>query len=70
VVELTKVATSLEITILIKERDFHLYGFTELDKRRLRNFADERDWDQFHSPKNLAMALIVEQLSWSNIFSG
>jgi len=29
-------------------------------KERLRVFADERDWDQFHSPKNLAMALIVE----------
>ena len=29
-------------------------------KLRLRRFADERDWDQFHSPKNLAMALIVE----------
>ena len=23
-------------------------------------FADERDWDQFHSPKNLTMALSVE----------
>ncbi len=29
-------------------------------KARLRAFADERDWDQFHSPKNLAMALSVE----------
>lgn len=29
-------------------------------KERLRRFAGERDWDQFHSPKNLAMALIVE----------
>ena len=29
-------------------------------KNRLREFAAERDWDQFHSPKNLAMALIVE----------
>ncbi|MFC1545192.1 nucleotide pyrophosphohydrolase [Gemmatimonadota bacterium] len=29
-------------------------------KVRLREFAEERDWDQFHSPKNLAMALIVE----------
>jgi NTP pyrophosphatase (non-canonical NTP hydrolase) len=29
-------------------------------RRRLRAFADARDWDQFHSPKNLAMALIVE----------
>ena len=27
---------------------------------RLRTFAAARDWDQFHSPKNLAMALIVE----------
>lgn len=29
-------------------------------KQRLRRFAAERDWEQFHSPKNLAMALIVE----------
>ncbi len=29
-------------------------------KKRLREFADERDWGQFHSPKNLAMALSVE----------
>jgi dCTP diphosphatase len=28
--------------------------------RRLREFAAERDWDQFHSPKNLAMALVAE----------
>ena len=27
---------------------------------RLRKFVAERDWDQFHSPKNLAMALSVE----------
>jgi putative acetyltransferase len=26
----------------------------------LRSFARERDWDQFHTPKNLAMALSVE----------
>ncbi|MFA7097017.1 MAG: nucleotide pyrophosphohydrolase [Gammaproteobacteria bacterium] len=29
-------------------------------KLRLREFARARDWEQFHSPKNLAMALIVE----------
>jgi dCTP diphosphatase len=29
-------------------------------KIRLREFAEERDWDQFHSPKNLSMALIAE----------
>ena len=27
---------------------------------KLRKFAEERDWDQFHSPKNLASALSVE----------
>lgn len=27
---------------------------------RLRDFAAKRDWDKFHSPKNLAMALAAE----------
>jgi dCTP diphosphatase len=26
----------------------------------IKLFIDERDWEQFHSPKNLAMALSVE----------
>lgn len=36
----------------------------------LRAFADDRDWGQFHSPKNLAMALtgevgeLVEHFQW------
>lgn len=34
-------------------------SLTEL-KQTLQNFVDERDWAQFHSPKNLAMAMIVE----------
>lgn len=29
-------------------------------KIRLREFADARDWEQFHSPKNLCMALGIE----------
>ncbi len=29
-------------------------------KLKLREFAEERDWDQFHSPKNFSMAMIVE----------
>ena len=29
-------------------------------KHRLREFAAARDWEQFHSPKNLSMALAVE----------
>lgn len=37
---------------------------------RLRQFAEARDWDRFHSPKNLAMALsaeaaeVVEHFQW------
>lgn len=29
-------------------------------KQKLRLFAADRDWDQYHTPKNLAMALIAE----------
>ena len=29
-------------------------------RERLAKFASDRDWDQFHSPKNLSMALIAE----------
>jgi NTP pyrophosphatase (non-canonical NTP hydrolase) len=29
-------------------------------KNKLSKFAGDRDWDQFHSPKNLVMALSVE----------
>jgi NTP pyrophosphatase (non-canonical NTP hydrolase) len=34
----------------------------ELDQLRalVREFVEERDWDQFHAPKNLASALTVE----------
>jgi len=34
-------------------------GLNQL-KQRLRQFAVERDWEQFHSPKNLSMAPIGE----------
>ena len=29
-------------------------------QQQLRDFAKERDWEQFHTPKNLASALAVE----------
>jgi NTP pyrophosphatase (non-canonical NTP hydrolase) len=37
-------------------------------KQRLRVFVAERDWDQFHSPKNLAMALSVEASELVELF--
>jgi NTP pyrophosphatase (non-canonical NTP hydrolase) len=36
--------------------------------KMLRQFAEERDWEQFHSPKNLAMALSVEVAEIVEIF--
>jgi NTP pyrophosphatase (non-canonical NTP hydrolase) len=43
---------------------------TELDglREQLREFARERDWEQFHSPKNLAMALTVEAAELLEVF--
>ena len=29
-------------------------------RERLRRFAAERDWGQFHTPKNLAMSVAIE----------
>ena len=37
-------------------------------QQQLREFARERDWDQFHSPKNLSMALTVEAGELQEIF--
>jgi len=41
-------------------------------KFKLRKFAKDRDWDQFHSPKNLSMALssevgeLLDLLQWKS----
>lgn len=40
--------------------DTQLPDTLESLKARVNQFVDERDWAQFHSPKNLAMAMIVE----------
>jgi len=37
-------------------------------KNRLARFAEERDWEQFHSPKNLSMALAAEAAELLEIF--
>jgi NTP pyrophosphatase (non-canonical NTP hydrolase) len=43
----------------VSERNRSSLDIAALQKR-LRDFAAARDWDQFHSPKNLAMALAAE----------
>lgn len=37
-------------------------------RQRLREFVAERDWAQFHTPKNLASALTVEAAELLEIF--
>jgi NTP pyrophosphatase (non-canonical NTP hydrolase) len=37
-------------------------------QRRLREFAAARDWQRYHSPKNLAMALTVEAAELLELF--
>ena len=37
-------------------------------KERLRIFSIERDWEQFHDPKNLALALSIEAAELNECF--
>ncbi|KMT15000.1 hypothetical protein BVRB_3g065030 [Beta vulgaris subsp. vulgaris] len=37
-------------------------------KLKMADFAKERDWDQFHSPRNLLLALVGEVGELSEIF--
>ena len=36
--------------------------------QRLLKFRDERDWKQFHTPKNLALALSIEAAELTELF--
>jgi dCTP diphosphatase len=48
--------------MLVPRTALALVSQVEIEELRdeLRRFASERQWDQFHSPKNLAMALTIE----------
>ena len=37
-------------------------------QREIRRFVADREWEQFHSPKNLAMAMSVESAEVVEIF--
>ena len=43
---------------------------TTIDELKLivESFVDERDWKQFHNPKNLAMSLAVEVSELMELF--
>ncbi|KAL0459963.1 UNVERIFIED_CONTAM: dCTP pyrophosphatase 1 [Sesamum latifolium] len=40
----------------------------DLLKRKMDDFAKERDWEKFHSPRNLLLALVGEVGELSEIF--
>jgi len=37
-------------------------------KKRIKKFRDERDWEQFHDPKNLAEAISIEAAELQELF--
>ncbi|MFS8615814.1 MAG: nucleotide pyrophosphohydrolase [Solitalea sp.] len=37
-------------------------------KEKLQQFAKERDWEQFHNPKDLALALSIEAAELNELF--
>ena len=37
-------------------------------KSLIDSFADERDWQQFHSPKNLSMSISIESAELMELF--
>lgn len=37
-------------------------------KQRVKNFCEERDWDQFHNPKDLAIGISTEANELLDIF--
>lgn len=45
----------------------HTFDYAKIEKL-IKNFVEERQWDQFHSPKNLSMALNVEASELLEIF--
>ena len=50
----------------MKDADTHLQEI----KDRVLAFAKERDWEQFHAPKNLSMAIAAEAAELMEHFFG
>ena len=49
----------------------HVFGYTLallISKKIVEDFVNERDWSQFHNPKNLSMALAIEAGELMDIF--
>ena len=42
--------------------------FVDVLKEKLKKFVEERDWDQYHNPKNLVLSLVSETGELAEIF--
>lgn len=51
----------------MKNNDTELIDIASI-KRELEEFVNERDWDKFHTPKNLSMALTIEATELMELF--
>src|SRR5437870_11758109 len=49
------------------QEEYHVIDNQKL-AMTLRSFAAERDWDQFHTPKNLAMSISIEAAELLELF--
>jgi dCTP diphosphatase len=49
------------------ERQFEMADLEKLTKKVVE-FRDERDWSQFHNPKDLALSLVLEAAELLEIF--
>ena len=50
-----------------KESEGRIVNYDKI-RDEINTFVDERDWEQFHSPKNLAMAAVVEMAEIAEFF--
>jgi dCTP diphosphatase len=50
-----------------QDQFMHTFDYVKMEML-IKNFVEERKWDQFHSPKNLSMALNVEASELLEIF--
>jgi len=56
----------MKIRAGLKMNDNH----TKIDelKKIVKQFVDERDWGQFHNPKNLSMSIAIESAELMELF--
>ena len=50
----------INLNLHIYEHTRRKYKMTKETVERIRKFTEDREWDQFHSPSNLAKSIVIE----------